>query len=45
MSYSELPLTRYAMSGDVSVAYQTMGDGPNNIIVIPGIVSHVEIHA
>src|SRR5882762_7346093 len=42
MSYSELPLTLYAMSGDVSVAYQTMGDGPINIIAIPGIVSHVE---
>ena len=42
MNYSELPLTRYAMSGDVSVAYQTMGDGPINIIAIPGIVSHVE---
>jgi pimeloyl-ACP methyl ester carboxylesterase len=42
MSDSELPLTRYAMSGDVSVAYQTMGDGPINILVIPGIISHVE---
>src|ERR1700716_1897705 len=42
MSYSELPLTLYAMSGDVSVAYQTMGDGPINIIAIPGIVSQVE---
>jgi len=42
MSYSELPLTRYAMSGDVSVAYQTMGDGPIDIIAIPGAISHVE---
>ncbi|MGY3587014.1 class 3 adenylate cyclase/dienelactone hydrolase [Bradyrhizobium sp. USDA 4341] len=42
MSYLELPMTRYAMSGDASVAYQTMGDGPINIIAIPGIVSHVE---
>jgi pimeloyl-ACP methyl ester carboxylesterase len=42
MSYSELPLTRYAMSGDVSVAYQTMGDGPIEIIAIPGAISHVE---
>src|ERR1700722_11809360 len=42
MSYSELPQTRYAMSGELSVAYQTMGDGPINIIAIPGIVSHVE---
>src|ERR1700731_1518640 len=35
MSYSELPLTCYAMSGDVSVAYQTLGDGPIDIIAIP----------
>src|SRR5258708_20938640 len=42
MSYSELPLTRYAMSGDVSVAYQTMGDAPIDIIAIPGAISHVE---
>jgi hypothetical protein len=24
----ELPVTRYALSGDVSIAYQVMGDGP-----------------
>jgi pimeloyl-ACP methyl ester carboxylesterase len=42
MNYSELPMTRYAMSGDVSVAYQTIGDGPINIIAIPGMISHVE---
>src|SRR6202023_2753678 len=28
--------------GDVSVAYQTMGDGPIDIIAIPGTISHVE---
>jgi hypothetical protein len=37
-----LPVTRYASSGDVSIAYQTMGDGPPDIILVPGIVSHVE---
>lgn len=42
MRYSELPITRYAMSGDISVAYQIMGDGPIDIIAIPGIISHVE---
>ena len=30
------------MSGDISVAYQVMGDGPIDIIAIPGIISHVE---
>jgi pimeloyl-ACP methyl ester carboxylesterase len=37
-----LPETRYAVSGDVNIAYQTMGDGPIDIIIVPGIVSHVE---
>ncbi|UPJ76153.1 adenylate/guanylate cyclase domain-containing protein [Bradyrhizobium sp. 187] len=37
-----LPETRYAISGDVNIAYQVMGDGPVDIIVVPGIISHVE---
>jgi pimeloyl-ACP methyl ester carboxylesterase len=37
-----LPVTRYALSGDVNIAYQTMGAGPVDIIMVPGIVSHVE---
>src|SRR6202046_4949369 len=42
MSDFELPDTRYAISGDVNIAYQTMGDGPVDIVVVPGIVSHIE---
>jgi pimeloyl-ACP methyl ester carboxylesterase len=37
-----LPETRYALSGDVNIAYQVMGDGPVDIILVPGVVSHVE---
>jgi class 3 adenylate cyclase len=37
-----LPETRYAISGDVNIAYQVMGDGPVDIIVVPGIISQVE---
>ncbi|MGO9358066.1 MAG: adenylate/guanylate cyclase domain-containing protein [Xanthobacteraceae bacterium] len=37
-----LPETRYALSGDVSIAYQVMGDGPIDLILVPGIVSHIE---
>jgi pimeloyl-ACP methyl ester carboxylesterase len=37
-----LPATRYALSGDVSIAFQVMGDGPIDIILVPGAVSHVE---
>ena len=42
MNDFELPVTRYAQSGDVNIAYQTMGEGPIDLIVVPGIVSHVE---
>jgi hypothetical protein len=38
----ELPVTRYALSGDVSIAYQVMGAGPVDIILIPGFMSHIE---
>ena len=37
-----LPSTHYALSGDISIAYQTMGDGPIDLILVPGFVSHVE---
>jgi pimeloyl-ACP methyl ester carboxylesterase len=35
--------TRYARSGDVSIAYQVMGDGPFDVVFVPGFVSHVEL--
>jgi len=38
----ELPQTQYATTGDLSIAYQVMGTGPMDIVVIPGVVSHVE---
>lgn len=38
----ELSRTRYAKSGDVSVAYRVGGEGPD-LVLIPGWVSHVEI--
>jgi class 3 adenylate cyclase/esterase/lipase len=37
-----LPETRYALSGEVNIAYQMMGTGPVDFIIVPGIVSHVE---
>ena len=37
-----LPVTRYARSGDVHVAWQSLGDGPLDLIFVPGWVSHVE---
>jgi pimeloyl-ACP methyl ester carboxylesterase/DNA-binding CsgD family transcriptional regulator len=35
--------TRYAKSGPVSIAYQVVGEGPTDLILVPGFVSHVEI--
>ena len=34
--------TRYAKSGDVNVAYQVIGDGPLDLVLVPGWVSDVE---
>ncbi len=36
------PKTRYARSGDARIAYQVIGDGPFDLIVVPGFVSNVE---
>jgi class 3 adenylate cyclase len=38
----EIPLTRYARSGNVNVAYQVVGDGPFDLIFVPGWISNVE---
>jgi class 3 adenylate cyclase/alpha-beta hydrolase superfamily lysophospholipase len=37
------PAVRYAASGDLSIAYQVVGDGPVDVVWVPGFVSHVEI--
>jgi pimeloyl-ACP methyl ester carboxylesterase/DNA-binding CsgD family transcriptional regulator len=37
------PETRYARSGPVSLAYQVIGEGPIDLVLVPGFVSHVEV--
>jgi class 3 adenylate cyclase/pimeloyl-ACP methyl ester carboxylesterase len=37
------PETHYARSGDVSIAYQVMGEGPFDLVFVPGSISHVEL--
>lgn len=37
------PETRYAKSGALSIAYQVIGDGPFDLLMIPGFVSHLEV--
>jgi len=36
------PKTRYAKSGDVHIAYQVVGDGPFDLVFVPGFVSNVD---
>lgn len=37
-----MPDTKYANSGDVSIAYQVIGDGPVDLVYLAGWVSNVE---
>lgn len=36
------PETQFTQSGDVSIAYQVLGNGPGDLVVVPGFVSHLE---
>jgi pimeloyl-ACP methyl ester carboxylesterase/class 3 adenylate cyclase/DNA-binding CsgD family transcriptional regulator len=36
------PRTCYARSGEISIAYQVVGDGPFDLVLVPGSVSNVE---
>src|SRR5262249_53755226 len=35
---------KYARSGDVHIAYRVFGDGPRDIVLIPGTLSHAELY-
>jgi len=37
------PQTRYARSGDVSIAYQVVGEGSRDLVLVPGWVSNIEM--
>jgi len=37
------PETKYAKSGDVSIAYQVFGDGPIDLVLAPGWIFHIEL--
>src|SRR5262245_14538709 len=41
---SSRPETRYAKSGDLNIAYQVAGDGPFDVIYVPGWISNVELN-
>jgi pimeloyl-ACP methyl ester carboxylesterase len=37
------PETRYAKSGDLNIAYQVVGEGPFDLVYVPGWISNVEL--
>jgi pimeloyl-ACP methyl ester carboxylesterase len=36
------PETRYAKNGEVHIAYQVVGEGPTDLLLIPGFLTHVD---
>lgn len=40
---TDRPETHYARSGDVHIAYQVLGDGPGDIVFVPGLLSHLDL--
>jgi class 3 adenylate cyclase len=40
---AHIPETRYAKSGDVHIAYQVMGSGPFDLVLVVGFLSHLDL--
>ncbi len=38
-----LPETFYTRSGSVNIAYQVFGNGPHDLLLVPGWVSNVDV--
>jgi pimeloyl-ACP methyl ester carboxylesterase len=38
-----IPETKYAKSGNVYIAYQVVGDGPIDLVLVPGWVSNIDV--
>ncbi len=39
-----MPAIRYAKSGEVRIAYQVVGLGPLDLVLLPGNPSNLEVH-
>jgi pimeloyl-ACP methyl ester carboxylesterase/class 3 adenylate cyclase len=39
----EAPETHYAQAGEVSIAYQVLGEGERDIVFVPGVISHLDL--
>ena len=40
----DVPEVRYARSGAVNIAYQVLGDGPVDLLYVPGWISHLDLY-
>src|ERR1700722_10148352 len=38
------PDTRYAQSSGVNIAYQVLGEGPRDLVLVPGWVSNIKVY-
>jgi pimeloyl-ACP methyl ester carboxylesterase len=38
------PQTQYAKSGDVHVAYQVSGEGVIEVVIVHGLISHLDLY-
>ena len=43
MNHFVVPQTMYARSGDINIAYQVVGEGSVDILIVPGAISHLEL--
>src|SRR5947208_214242 len=39
----DVPVTRYAKSGEFDIAYQVLGDGPPDLVFVPGWITHLDL--
>jgi len=37
-----IPETKFTQNGEISIAYQVVGNGPLDLVIVPGFVSHLE---
>ncbi len=40
----DIPQTRYARNGDLQIAYQVVGDGPLDVVLVPTYLSNIEMY-
>ena len=42
-AFALTPETRYARSGSVNIAFQVIGEGPADLVFVPGYISNIEV--